>query len=94
MVKIISEKAKTVSMEYDPDVDSGYIYLRPGEEVHHTRELAQNIIADYNENRKVIGIELLDLRKLTKRKFEKAIESLHVACLKHVNPHALSLLYA
>ncbi len=57
-------------IEYDKDVDAGYIYLvdeiRAGEAVK-TIELEPNIILDFNKEGKLLGIEILNASRVLKR---------------------------
>lgn len=52
---------------YDKDVDAAYIYLKfpikPGE-AKNTVELKDNIVLDFDENQKLIGVEILDASKM------------------------------
>ena len=51
-----------MNIRYDPDADAMYIKLRK-DKVHHTKELDENTIIDYNEKSQVIGVELLFVRE-------------------------------
>ena len=51
---------------YDKEADAAYIYLKkisPGE-VKQTVELKENIVLDFNSERKIIGIEILSASKV------------------------------
>ncbi len=53
-------------MTYDKEADAAYIYLKrivPGE-VKETIELNENIILDFNSQKKLIGIEILSASKV------------------------------
>ncbi len=56
-----------MKIEYDKEVDAGYIYLvneiKEGEAVK-TIELDQNIILDFNKEGKLLGIEILNASKV------------------------------
>lgn len=56
-----------MKIEYDTDADAAYIYIvediRDGEAVK-TRELNDNIILDFDENGKLLGIEILNASKV------------------------------
>ena len=58
-----------MKFEYDKEVDAGYIYLvdeiKDGEAVK-TIELDSNIILDFNEEGKLLGIEVLNASKMLK----------------------------
>ena len=58
-------------MEYDKDVDAAYIYLdypiKDGE-VKKTIGLNDNIILDFNNKDKLIGVEILDASKVLNKK--------------------------
>ncbi len=56
-----------MKIEYDKDVDAGYIYLvdeiKNGEAVK-TIELDSNIILDFDKEGKLLGIEVLNASKV------------------------------
>ena len=60
-----------MKFEYDKEVDAAYIYLehpiKEGE-AKKTIELNENIIIDFNENGKLLGIEILDASKIMNKK--------------------------
>ena len=60
-----------MKIEYDKEGDSAYIYLRyPIEEggAKKTIELDENIIIDLDKNHRLIGIEILNAKKLLNKK--------------------------
>lgn len=60
-----------MKFEYDRDVDAAYIYLEyPIEEgqVKKTIELNDNIIVDFDESGKLIGVEILNASKVINKK--------------------------
>ena len=60
-----------MKLEYDKEVDAAYIYLKHPirkEEVKKTIELNDNIIIDFDNKNKLIGIEILDASKLLGKK--------------------------
>ncbi|HLC73923.1 MAG TPA: DUF2283 domain-containing protein [Candidatus Nanoarchaeia archaeon] len=60
-----------MKIEYDKDVDAAYIYLdypiKDGE-VKKTIGLNDNIILDFNNKDKLIGVEILDASKVLNKK--------------------------
>jgi uncharacterized protein YuzE len=55
-----------MKVTYDKEADAAYIYLKkisPGE-VKETIELKENIVLDFNSERKLIGIEILSASKV------------------------------
>ena len=56
-----------MKLEYDKEVDAGYIYIvdeiKDGEAVK-TIELNSNIILDFDKNGKLLGIEVLNASKV------------------------------
>lgn len=67
-----------MKLEYDRDVDAAYIYIEDmdGENnVKKTIELNENIILDFDENDKLIGVEILSASKVLSKKVlsEKSI---------------------
>jgi uncharacterized protein YuzE len=65
------KNSKQMKLEYDEEVDAAYIYLqfplKRGEAVK-TIELNDNIILDFNENEKLLGIEVLNASKTLNKK--------------------------
>ena len=59
-----------MKFEYDREADAGYFYLvdeiKDGEAVK-TIELEPNIILDFDKNGKLLGIEVLNARKILKK---------------------------
>lgn len=59
-----------MKFEYDHDVDAAYIYLagsiRKGE-VKNTIELNENIILDFDAKGKLLGVEILNAKKVLKK---------------------------
>ena len=66
----------TMKFEYDKEVDTAYIYLKyplKEGEVKNTIELNENIILDFDESKRLIGVEILDASKvLSKSSLEEA----------------------
>ncbi|MFC1768200.1 DUF2283 domain-containing protein [Nanoarchaeota archaeon] len=59
-----------MKFEYDKEVDAAYIYFEyPIKEggAKKTVQLNDNIILDYDENDKVIGVEILSASKILKK---------------------------
>lgn len=57
--------------EYDKEVDAAYIYIEDvikDGEVKKTIELNENIILDFNDKQKLVGIEILDASKVMNKK--------------------------
>ena len=60
-----------MKFEYDKDVDAAYIYLEyPIEEgeAKKTIELNENIIIDFDEKGKLLGVEILNASKILNKK--------------------------
>ncbi len=55
-----------MKIEYDEEVDAVYIYLKKIEkdEIKRTIELDDNIILDFDEDKKLMGIEILNASKV------------------------------
>ncbi len=60
-----------MKFEYDKDVDAAYIYveypIKDGE-IKKNIELNENIILDFDENNKLLGIEILNASKVLSEK--------------------------
>ena len=60
-----------MKLEYDKDVDAAYIYLqhpiKEGES-KKTIELNQNIILDFDQKGKLLGVEILNASSVLNRK--------------------------
>ena len=63
-------ETRIMKFEYDKKVDAAYIYieypLRDGE-AKRTIELDGNIILDFDEEGKLLGVEILDASKVLKK---------------------------
>ncbi len=60
-----------VKLEYDKDVDAAYIYLEypiKAGSAKRTIELNDNIILDFDDKGKLIGVEILDASKILNKK--------------------------
>ncbi|HIH17551.1 MAG TPA: DUF2283 domain-containing protein [Nanoarchaeota archaeon] len=55
-----------MKVEYDKEADAAYIYLKKigAGEVKKTIELNEDIILDFDKNRKLVGIEILNASKV------------------------------
>jgi len=60
-----------MKLEYDKEVDAAYIYIeypiKEGE-VKKTIELNENIILDFDNTGKLLGVEVLDASKVLNKK--------------------------
>ena len=60
-----------MKIEYDKEVDAAYIYLKypiKDGEAKKTIELNDNIILDFDEKDKLLGVEILDASKVLNKK--------------------------
>lgn len=60
-----------MKFEYDKEVDAAYIYLEDSIKdggAKKTIKLNDNIILDFDENKKLLGIEILDASKILSSK--------------------------
>jgi uncharacterized protein YuzE len=59
-----------MKFEYDKEVDAAYIYIEypiKNGEAKKTIELNENIILDFDEKGKLLGVEILDASKVLKK---------------------------
>lgn len=59
-----------MKFEYDKEVDAAYIYLEypiKDGEAKRTIELNENIILDFDEKGRLLGVEILDASKVLKK---------------------------
>ena len=59
-----------MKLEYDPEADAAYIYLEyPIKEggAKKTIQLNDNIILDFDDKNKLLGVEILDASKTLKK---------------------------
>lgn len=59
-----------MKFEYDKEVDAAYIYLKyplQEGEAKKTIQLNDNIILDFDEQDKLLGVEILDASKVLKK---------------------------
>ncbi len=67
-----------MKLEYDEEVDAAYIYIEyPIEDgkVKKTIELNENIILDFDEKGRLLGVEILNASKVLKK--EVLLEAQH-----------------
>lgn len=67
-----------MKIEYDKDVDAAYVYLVDPLhdcEVKSTIEINENIILDFDGEKKLIGIEILNASQVMKEKSLLTTES-------------------
>ncbi|MDI9335047.1 MAG: DUF2283 domain-containing protein [Cytophagales bacterium] len=64
-----------MKIEYDPKADAMYIRLSAGT-VFDSDEVRPNVFFDTDENGRVLGIEMLDVSKMTDKPNEMALEML------------------
>lgn len=60
-----------MKFEYDKDVDAAYVYIEhpiKDKEVKKTIELNENIILDFSNKGKLLGIEILNASKVMNKK--------------------------
>lgn len=60
-----------MKFEYDKEVDAAYIYLvyPPKEkQVKRTKELNENIMLDFDDKGKLLGVEILNASKILNKK--------------------------
>ena len=60
-----------MKLEYDKDVDAAYVYLADSikdKEVRKTIELNDNIILDFDDKGKLLGVEILNASKVLNEK--------------------------
>lgn len=68
-----------MKFEYDKDIDAAYIYIDyPIEdgEAKNTIELNENIILDFDENGRLLGIEILNASKVLSENAIRETQSL------------------
>lgn len=64
-----------MKFEYDPQADALYIRLAAGKAME-TEEVRPGLMLDYDENGKILGIEMLDVSKTADNPRELALEVL------------------
>ncbi|WP_101102095.1 DUF2283 domain-containing protein [Macromonas bipunctata] len=62
-----------MKFEYDPQADALYIRMASGK-VAETEEVRPGLMLDYDENGKILGIEMLDVSKTADNPRELALE--------------------
>ncbi len=55
---------KEYIFEYDQEADAAYIKVKKGAKVYETAEIEDNVLADLDKNKKLIGIEILNFSKV------------------------------
>jgi len=59
-----------MKIEYDKEIDAAYIYIEDeikDGEVSKTIELNENIIADFDDEGKLLGVEILNASRVLKK---------------------------
>jgi uncharacterized protein YuzE len=60
-----------MKLEYDKEADAAYVYfeypIKDGQ-AKRTQEISGNIIADFDENGKLLGVEILNASKVLSKK--------------------------
>ena len=51
-----------MKLEFDPDADAAYFEISPAE-VETTKEIETGIVADYDKDGHIVGIEVLSVSK-------------------------------
>ena len=59
-----------MKIKYDPDADAMYITLREDKR-DHTKQIEKDIIADFNKEGQVIGVEILFVKEKNPELLEK-----------------------
>ena len=54
-----------IKIDYDPELDAGYLALSPEQESIKQIPLNEDIIVDYGVNGEIVGIEILNLSQKT-----------------------------
>ena len=55
---------KRYMIEYDSEADAAYIRINPRSKIKESVELEENVIADIDKNRKIVGLEILNFSKM------------------------------
>lgn len=67
-----------MKLEYDKDADAAYIYIQhliKEGAAKKTIQLNDNIILDFDENSKLLGVEILDASKVLNKKVLLEVEA-------------------
>ncbi len=68
-------------LRYDPDADAMYVRVS-SRHAWESLEINQNLNIDLDRNGKVVGAELLDVRRFIKRLFGRSVDSKAIKDLK------------
>lgn len=52
-----------MNIEYDPQADALYLTIQPDKSVAKSKEIEQGTVVDWDKNKKVVGLEILDVSK-------------------------------
>lgn len=52
-----------MNIEYDPQADALYLSMQKNKAVNKSKELEEGLVVDLDKNKKVIGLEILDVSK-------------------------------
>ncbi len=62
-----------MKFQYDPQVDALYILMASGK-LAQTEQVRPDLMVDYDENGKILGIEMLDISKNADNPWEMVLE--------------------
>lgn len=63
-----------MKITYDPHADAMYIYMNGVSKVKKTEQVKSDFLVDYDEKKRLVGIELLDVSKKIGKKNLKSID--------------------
>lgn len=93
MLRFSVEGERDLLISWDPDARAAYIKVAQGR-VAKTSERAPGVFVDLAANGRLLGIEILDPRRLQISLFQRIVRQFNVPSLQKVNPHAIPSIFA
>ncbi len=93
MIRFDFEGMRDLLISYDPAARAAYIKIRQGR-VERTKEEAPGLYADIGKDGQLMGVEILDPKRIQLKLIVKLAKEFKVPELARINPHRLAGVYA
>ena len=93
MFRFEIEGLQDVLVSYDPEARAAYVKVRQGR-VAKTRKEAPGIMVDIGATGQLLGMEILETKKIELKVMVKISKEFNVPALRHFDPRYLSRVYS
>ena len=93
MFRVEVEGLKDLLVSYDPEARAAYIKVRQGR-VAKTKKEAPGVMVDIGAGGQLLGLELLEPRKIEIKLMIRIAKEFNVPALRHFDPRYLSRVYS